>query len=63
MEAQNALKSPGRWLVDVDPGLYETLRTKPADDTAPQILTDWGNITLIFKELGFCTYDSVPLHH
>ncbi len=26
----------------------------PADVTAPQIITDFGNFTLDFKQLGFC---------
>ncbi len=28
----------------------------PADVTAPQIITDFGNFTLDFKQLGFCSF-------
>ncbi len=32
----------------------------PADVTAPQIITDFGNFTLDFKQLGFCASPRLP---
>ncbi len=43
-------------LVDscIDFGLDKTNGPTPADVTAPQIITDLGNFTLDFKQLGLC---------
>ncbi len=44
------------FLVDgcVDCGLQKHSGPTPADDMAPQIITDCGNFTLDFKQHGFC---------
>ncbi len=44
---QNVLVNGGS-----DVGFQKHNRPKPADDIAPQIITDCGNLTLAFKQLG-----------
>ncbi len=51
-EAWSALKFPGRWL-QLTLYLWKHSGPTPADNTAAQIITDCGNFTLGFKQLGF----------
>lgn len=58
MEARSVLKV-SRQMAVLTLDLMKHCGPTPADDTASQIITDWGNVTLNFKELGFCA--SPPL--
>ncbi len=61
-EISISIKLVSRWkhkvlqnlLVDGCIDLIKHNGPTPADVTAPQIITDFGNFTLDFKQLGFC---------
>ncbi len=52
--AEGSMKSSKNFVVNgcSDVGFQKTQWTTPADDIAPQIITDCGNLTLDFKQLG-----------
>lgn len=56
METWSALKSPGRQTAALILGFIKHSGPAPADDIATQIITDSGNFTLDFKNLGFCAF-------